>query len=209
MIIHGFGEPQSEYERVDVGELYGKCAPEVDDGEEVTDDENVQTPMCMPSPKVPTAAEKALHDLTHMPYRSWWPWCVAGRPNNSHHRFQKNTTDRTVPRLYLDDCFLKDDVEDPIQIVLVGKLKPVGTNSGSTLAVPVNAKGPTDQYGFEKLHSFAVTIWATLFADTMQILHQWPPSNMWLIVCVERAFLLCPRSRPWANLSRMESQREQ
>ena len=60
-----------------LGELCGVCAPEVDDGEEVTDDEDVQTPMCMPSPKIPTAAEKAFHDLTGMPYRSWCPRCVA------------------------------------------------------------------------------------------------------------------------------------
>ena len=49
---------------MNVGQLCGECAPEVDVGEEVTEDENVQTPMCMPSPKIPTAAEKALHDLT-------------------------------------------------------------------------------------------------------------------------------------------------
>ena len=69
MSIHGFGQPQSEFESVDdVGDLCGECAPEVDNGEEVTDSESVQTPMCMPSPKITTAAEKALHDLTHMPY---------------------------------------------------------------------------------------------------------------------------------------------
>ena len=61
--IQGFGEPQSEYESVgDSGELCGECAPEVGVGEEVTEDENVQTLMCMPSPKTPTAAEKTLHD---------------------------------------------------------------------------------------------------------------------------------------------------
>ena len=44
--IHGLGEPQSEYERGDdVGELCGECGPEVDDGEEVTDDESVQAPV--------------------------------------------------------------------------------------------------------------------------------------------------------------------
>ena len=130
--IHDFGEPQSEHERADDdGDLCGECAPEVEDGEEVTEDENVQTPMCMPSPKVPTAAGKTLHDLTHMPYRCSCPKCVAGRRTNTHHRSHKNTTARTVPCLYLDHCFLKDDVEDPIQTVLVGKLKPTGTNSGS------------------------------------------------------------------------------
>ena len=33
----------------------------VDDGEEVGDGENVQTPVCMPCSKVPTAAEQTLH----------------------------------------------------------------------------------------------------------------------------------------------------
>ena len=154
--IHGLGEPQREYESVDEdGEVCGECAPEFDNGEEVTDHKHVHTPMCMPGPKVPSAAEKALHDLTHMPYRSWCYWCVAGRRNSSHRRPQKQiTTARTVPCLYLDDCFLKNDAEDPIQTVLVVKSKPLGDNSGSTLAVPVNAKGPPDQYGLENLPAF-------------------------------------------------------
>ena len=33
-------------------------------------------------------------------------------------------------------------------------MKPIGTHSGSTLAVPLNAKDPTDQYGLEKLKAF-------------------------------------------------------
>ena len=36
----------------------GSVTPEVDDGEEVTDDENVQTPVCMPSPPIPTLPRK-------------------------------------------------------------------------------------------------------------------------------------------------------
>ena len=59
-----------------------------------------------------------------------------------------------MPFLYFNYCFPKDDTEDPNQTVLIGKLKPVGTNSGSTVAVPVNAEGPTDQYGFYKLRAF-------------------------------------------------------
>ena len=91
MPIHGLGEPQQEWESVhDVGELCGECPPEADDREELTDDENVQTAVCMPCPKVPTAADKALRDLTCMPYRCWCPRCVAGQRINSHHRSQKN-----------------------------------------------------------------------------------------------------------------------
>ena len=89
--INGIVEPQQEWASVDDGgELCGECAPEAHDGDEVTDDENVETSMRMPCPKLPTAAEKALHDLTNMPYRSWCLWCVAGRRNNSHHRPQNN-----------------------------------------------------------------------------------------------------------------------
>ena len=57
--IHGIREPQQEWESVDgVGELCGECAQEPNDGDEVTDDENVQTPECMPCPKISTATEK-------------------------------------------------------------------------------------------------------------------------------------------------------
>ena len=52
------------------------------DGEDV-----VQPARGMPMPKLPSDAEVAAHNLTHLPYRSWCPHCVAARRPKSHHLF--------------------------------------------------------------------------------------------------------------------------
>ena len=145
----------SEYEGVDdVGELGGECAPEVDDGEEVTNDENVQTPMCMPSPRSPTAAGKALHNLTHMPYHPGAHGVLQGDATTI------TTGPRRTRQLALCIAYTSTIVSSRMMLrtqskpYFVGRLNPVGTNRGSMLAVPVNAKGPTDQQGFENLGAF-------------------------------------------------------
>ena len=38
------------------------------------------------SPMAPTAAERAAHAPTHLPYRSWCDECVAGRRDNPAHQ---------------------------------------------------------------------------------------------------------------------------
>ena len=53
---------------------------------DVEDDTVVQPAKALPQPKVPTAAEVAAHCLTHLPYRSWCPHCVASRRPNTQHR---------------------------------------------------------------------------------------------------------------------------
>ena len=35
-------------------------------------------PRPLREPKTPTAAERAKHSLTHLPYQAWCPYCVAG-----------------------------------------------------------------------------------------------------------------------------------
>ena len=54
------------------------------DGDELVsgpcdDDDSVTRPQLLPSPKAPSAEEVELHNATHLPYRNWCPWCVAGR----------------------------------------------------------------------------------------------------------------------------------
>ena len=43
-------------------------------------------PVPLPSPKSPSLRELELHNLTHLPYAAWCPYCVSGRRPNSHHR---------------------------------------------------------------------------------------------------------------------------
>ena len=63
--------------------------------------EGAQTPKALPDVKPRTAAEVALHNLTHLPYRKWCRWCVAARrPNTPHLGLQPLS--RILPLLCID-----------------------------------------------------------------------------------------------------------
>ena len=51
------------------------------------------TPRPLRSPKSPSALERERHNVTHLPYRDWCPYCVAGKRPNSPHRKIKRTLD--------------------------------------------------------------------------------------------------------------------
>ena len=58
-------------------------------------------------PEQPTAAERAAHDLTHCPYRSWCRACMLGRGRDrSHHRIDHRGD--IIPRVALDYMFFTD-----------------------------------------------------------------------------------------------------
>ena len=59
---------------------------ELDDSINVDSDEVVQKVEAMPAPIQPTKSQTEAHNLTHWPYRSWCPHCVAARRPNSQHR---------------------------------------------------------------------------------------------------------------------------
>ena len=62
---------------------------DVVDGEEETIAETgecIAIPKALPSPKLPSRAEVEHHNLTHIPYRSWCPICVAARRKKNAHR---------------------------------------------------------------------------------------------------------------------------
>ena len=73
-------------------------------------EDSVMKPKLFPSPRAPSKAEIELHNITHLPYRNWCPWCVAGRRNNTQHRELKEKHARTEPCLHLDYAFLSDEV---------------------------------------------------------------------------------------------------
>ena len=99
-------------------------------------DDVVQPALCLPCPVTPSAREVEIHNLTHMPYRSWCRHCVAARRPNSHHR--SVPSHRTLPLLAADYCFLGDSEDAEKVTVLVACLYP----SRAILATIVPAKGP-------------------------------------------------------------------
>ena len=82
---------------------------------DVDDDVICQPCTPMPAPAVPTAAQIAAHNITHLPYRSWCPYCVAARRPNTSHGRSGAEDQKSVPMLVADYCFMKDfDDEDAL-----------------------------------------------------------------------------------------------
>ena len=77
----------------------------------------------MPAPRQPTRDEVSRHNITHLPYRSWCPICVASRRPNSSHRTSKNSTSRSIPVFVADYCFVRKPNEE-LLTGSIGKLYP-------------------------------------------------------------------------------------
>ena len=58
----------------------GRVDPDV---VETTDGDCVVIPRGVPEPKAPSPEAVARHNLTHLPYASWCPHCVAARRANN------------------------------------------------------------------------------------------------------------------------------
>ena len=83
--------------------------PTVEDTIDVArEDAEANVPLAVPSPKEPGAAERARHELMHMPYRSWCFSCVAGRGADDAHRKSDGYTG--PPRVECDFMFLSSRV---------------------------------------------------------------------------------------------------
>ena len=83
--------------------------PTVEDTIDVArEDAEANVPLAVPSPKEPGAAERARHELTHIPYRSWCFSCVAGRGADDAHRKSDGYTG--PPRVECDFMFLSSRV---------------------------------------------------------------------------------------------------
>jgi hypothetical protein len=68
----------------------------------------------------PTAEELRVHRLTHWPFRSWCPDCVAGRAKDWGHP-QREKKEREVPTVHLDYCFPRDHEGGDSVATIVGK----------------------------------------------------------------------------------------
>ena len=83
-----------------------------------------QVPRGRPEPIAPSREARLRHYLTHMPYASWCRWCVQGRRNNSPDFKSRDGSDRALPLLVLDYCFVRSEEDDDRATVLVAKLYP-------------------------------------------------------------------------------------
>ena len=71
-------------------------------------------------PKGPSEEQMRIHQLTHYPFRSWCPQCVAGRAKSWPHFRQEVSDDGGVPTICFDYCSLRDYPGGESVPVLVG-----------------------------------------------------------------------------------------
>ena len=82
----------------------------------------VRGPRVPATPKLPSMKEIERHNLGHLVYRSWCPFCVAGKKPNTPHR--RTHGDRAIPLLVADYCFIRSSQDASSTTVLVGKIVP-------------------------------------------------------------------------------------
>ena len=88
-------------------------------------------------PAEPTPTERATHNLTHLPYRSWCPLCVKAKAKQDAHR---KLTDRQ-PVVQLDYAFLRtvEHVDEKVTV-----LTAIDIQTSLCMAVIVPRKGDDD-----------------------------------------------------------------
>ena len=62
-------------------------------------------------PRMPTAKERAMHELTHCPYRSWCEHCVRGQGSEYKHSTVVGSNVGSIPRVIMDYCFFTEDAK--------------------------------------------------------------------------------------------------
>ena len=81
-----------------------------------------EAPVARPlrDPGAPTAAERAAHEATHLPFRSWCAECMAGRRDNLPHR-RIDHENNAVPEVLMDYCFVRREGETNVVTILIIK----------------------------------------------------------------------------------------
>ena len=93
------------------------CNVDDESSEVVNEEREVKS---RPMPKGPTGEERRKHRLTHYPFRSWCPVCVAGKSKDFPHR-RREEEQREFPELSLDYAFPRKEKGGESVTVLIGK----------------------------------------------------------------------------------------
>eukprot|EP00971_Amphidinium_carterae_P342746 6482167-Amphidinium_carterae.1 len=99
-------------------------------------------------PKGPGLQERQMHALTHIPFRSWCDACVQGRSRaNTHPRVCEERQRDRVPVIQVDYTF-------PMGFEGFKVLSMIDTSTHYVALLPVESKGPSDQYAVRFLAQF-------------------------------------------------------
>ena len=103
-----------EVESEQLGSVSHKEAEVAEDGvhdavEEILESEDVQhgerKTAKMNDPKEPTSEERKVHEMTHLPFRSWCRHCIRGRGKEAD-RFKRAFNEGELHELHFDYAFM-------------------------------------------------------------------------------------------------------
>ena len=97
-----FGEPVDEKRDEEEGMQCKVCNPEEEES-------GNRIPRFKREPKDPTSDEIRAHNSSHVPFRSWCPYCVAAAAKASPHKRCEDSRDRSVPGHHVDYWFMRDE----------------------------------------------------------------------------------------------------
>ena len=109
-------------------------------------EEEARVPKGLTDPKKPTIKEVSDHNLTHLPFRNWCPYCIkGGAPNRSH--VKQGDEQHQVPQIDCDYCFMGDGEEEETLVIQVAR----DIDSKSIFAHAVPRKGLSHEHGADQL----------------------------------------------------------
>ena len=102
----------------------------------------VERVKALPKPTAPTIAQRERHELTHLPFMDWCRHCVMARSQAApHRRSKKHSTNREVPVVSADFCFMGQAEQEGTHPIVVVR----DHNTRVTLAL--NAPRKVDHQG--------------------------------------------------------------
>eukprot|EP00435_Cladocopium_sp_Y103_P026822 s1787_g6.t1 len=107
-------------------------------------------------PRTPSPEEVALHELSHLPYRDWCPYCVSCKGKQDPQRPVEFSPDdrRSIPSIEIDYCFSKVEEAEPVSTVLVA----IDCQTKMLFSMPLASKGQNLRGQAEQLVRFTMTL---------------------------------------------------
>ena len=103
-------------------------------------------PRIVPDPGSPTKEEYEKHQVDHLPYRSWCPWCVMGRGKADAHAGGQIVADKSMPVVAADFCYMcgePDGDENSDRTRRTPTLVTTCSRTGAITAMPLPSKETT------------------------------------------------------------------
>lgn len=82
--------------------LFEDNEPQQEQAEEVepefeVEEEEAQSADAQKTPMLPSQSEIDEHNITHLPFRNWCPFCIRGRGQSSGHFARKTADEQQIP----------------------------------------------------------------------------------------------------------------